>query len=106
MKKFYASLCILGIVLPYWQLLSWVAENGLDMGALIAEAAQTRIGAFAWIDVIISAVVLIGFIIYEGSRIKMNRLWLPIAGTCTIGVSLGLPLFLFLREVHLNSDDL
>ncbi len=76
MKKFYGVLCILGIVLPYWQLLSWVAENGLALSQLIGEATSSRIGAFAWLDVLVSAVVLLAFIVYEGTRIKMNKLWL------------------------------
>jgi putative effector of murein hydrolase len=104
MKKFYGILCVLGIVLPYWQFLSWIAENGLAIDALIAEAVSSRISAFAWLDVIISAVVLFGFIVYEGSRIKMKRLWLAILGTCVVGVSLGLPLFLLLREMHLAKE--
>ena len=61
MKKFYGHLCVVGIVLPYWQLLLWVSENGLDVGRLLAEAASHRISAFAWLDVIVSAVVLFGF---------------------------------------------
>jgi uncharacterized membrane protein YfcA len=31
----------------------------------------------------------------------MSILWLPIAATCLIGVSCGLPLFLYLRERQL-----
>jgi len=101
MKKFYGILCILGIVLPYWQFISWIAENGITMNAFLSEAISSRVSAFAWLDVMVAAIVLIGFVIYEGSRLEMKRLWLPILGTCTVGVSLGLPLFLLLREIHL-----
>ena len=104
MKKFYGFLCVLGIVLPYWQFISWVSENGFAINSLIAEIANSPMSAFAWLDVIVSAVVLIGFVIYEGSRLKMERLWMPIIGTGIVGVSLGLPLFLFLREIHLTKQ--
>ena len=104
MKKFYGILCVLGIVLPYWQFLSWVSENGLAISQLVGEAANSRIGAFAWLDVLVSAVVLLGFIIYEGNRIKMKKIWIPIIGTCIVGVSLGLPLFLLMRETHLSKS--
>lgn len=63
------------------------------------EAAQTRIGAFAWWDVIVSAIVLIGFILYEGKRKSIKYLWVPIVGTFTIGVSFGLPAFHKAKEV-------
>lgn len=81
-------------------------ENGLNVPLLIEESVQTRIGAFAWIDVIVSAIVLLGFILYEGKRIGMDRVWISIIGTFTVGVSLGLPLFLLQRELHLEEQHL
>jgi len=45
---------------------------------------------------------LIGFIRAEGARLKMSRLWLPIVSVLFVGVSLGLPLFLYLRESELE----
>ena len=94
----YLILCLAGIVLPLAQLVPWIANHGIDLIQLMEEAASTRIGAFAWIDVIISAIVLIFFIQSESSRQKIKNIWLPIAGTCLIGVSCGLPLFLLMRE--------
>lgn len=106
MKQFYGILSILGIVLPYWQFVPWLRENGLDLVSLFNEATQLRIAAFAWSDVVVSAVVLLVFIWIEGNRLKMSKLWLPILGTLTVGVSLGLPLFLFLREIQLKNESL
>ena len=102
MKTFYAILCVLGIALPFWQFIPWLMDNGLDIPLLVKEAAQLRIGAFAWLDVIVSAIVLVGFIIAEGRWLNMKYVWLPVVGTCTVGVSLGLPLFLLLREMQLE----
>ena len=100
MKTIYGVLCILGLILPYSQFIPWLLDNGLDLSLLIQQALSLRIGAFAWLDVIISAIALIIFIIMEGRKLFMKHLWLPIVGTCTVGVSLGLPLFLLLRELH------
>jgi hypothetical protein len=80
----------------------WISENGIEINALISEIIDSRITSFAWLDVFLSAVVLIGFVNYEGSRLKMGKLWVPILGTCAVGVSFGLPLFLLLREVQLT----
>lgn len=104
MKKVYGLLCLLGIVLPYSQLVPWMLENGLNIMLLVEEAAQLRIGAMAWLDVIVSALVLITFIFYEGGKLDMSNLWQPVLGTCLVGVSLGLPLFLLLREIHLDNQ--
>jgi Terpene cyclase DEP1 len=54
-------------------------------------------------DVIVSLLVLWTFVLFEGRRLAMARLWLPIAATLIVGVSLGLPLFLYMREVRLEA---
>ena len=101
-KHIYLLLGFLGVVLPYSQFLPWLAENGLNIPLLIEQIATPQIAAFGWLDVIISALVLFVFILTDGRRQKVSRLWLPIAGTLIVGVSLGLPLYLYLREVTLE----
>jgi hypothetical protein len=88
MKKSCGVLYVAGILLPYWQFLIWIAEHGVDVGQLLREASGGRIGAFEWLDVLASGVVLLGFIVYDGRRPQMRRLWMPILGTCLVGVSL------------------
>ncbi|MNV22300.1 hypothetical protein D3C71_1132660 [compost metagenome] len=104
MKYFYGVLSFLGLVLPYSQFIPWVVRNGLDLTLLFEAITSSRIGAFAWMDVLVTAIVLMGFILLEGTRKKMKYLWLPIAGTLLVGPSLGLPLFLFLRQLHLEKN--
>jgi Terpene cyclase DEP1 len=97
----YLSLALVGAILPYSQFLLWFVEHGLNIPLLFAELFSTRMGAFFGLDVLVSAVVLVVFIRREGAKQKMRMLWLPIAATCLIGVSCGLPLFLYLRERQL-----
>jgi len=104
MRWLYLSLAILGALLPYSQFVPWVAAHGLDLPLMIRELFSTRIGAFFGIDVLVSAVVLLAFIGREGATRKMRRLWLPIGATCLIGVSCGLPLFLYMRERDIVGD--
>ena len=99
MIKFYAVMCVLGTVLPYSALVTWAVENGgLDIAAMLAEIAGSRMSLFAWADVLVAALVLIYFIRSEGRQVSISGLWMPIGGTCVVGVSLGLPLFLLMRE--------
>lgn len=98
MKYFYLLCAIAGVIIPYSQFVPWVAEHGLDVRLLAAELFSTRIGAFFGLDVLVAAIALLAFIIWEGRRRNMRMLWLPIAATLTIGVSCGLPLFLYMRE--------
>ena len=102
-KSVYLVFCVLGIVLPYSQFVPWVLEHGLRMGLFFHELFANRIGGFFGMDVLVSAVVLIFFLRREGKRLGVRHLWLPIVGTLTVGVSLGFPLFLYLRERALES---
>lgn len=102
-EKLFLFLCFLGAVLPFSQFLPWVVENGFDMPLFFQELFSTRIAGFFGMDVIVSAVVLFVFIISEGKRLKIPNLWLPVIATLSVGVSLGLPLFLYMREKLLES---
>jgi hypothetical protein len=97
-KVFYAILAAAGAAIPFSQFLPWAAEHGLDARSFVLELFSTRIGAFFGLDVLISAIVLLAFIFREGSRANMTKLWMPAAATVLIGVSCGLPLFLYMRE--------
>jgi hypothetical protein len=94
----YLVLCVLGLVLPYTQFIPWVADHGLDAPRFVAELFANRISAFFGLDVIVASAALIVFVNKEGRRDHVPHLWAPIVGTLAVGVSFGLPLFLYLRE--------
>jgi hypothetical protein len=97
-KTTYLVLCVFGAVLPYWMFVPWLAQNGLNPALFWQHLFANRISGFFAMDVLVSAVVLIGFVQREGSRLGMRRLWLPVAATLLVGVSLGFPLFLYMRQ--------
>ena len=101
-RQFYLIFCVLGLVLPYSQFVPWLLEHGLNGPLFFRELFANRVSAFFAMDVIVSAIVLIWFIQSEGKRLRVRLLWLPTIGTLIVGVSLGLPLFLFLRQVTLD----
>jgi Terpene cyclase DEP1 len=103
LRHLYLLLCLVGTALPYWKLLPWVMEHSLNLSLLCQELFATRIGAFFGLDVVVSAVVLFIFILVEGRRLAMSLLWLPIVATLLVGVSLGFPLFLYLRQRTLDA---
>lgn len=101
-KAIYLVLCFVGLLLPYWQFVPWVRQHGLNLALFIRELFANRISAFFGMDVLVSAVVLIVFMRIESARNKISARWLPILAVLTVGVSLGLPLFLYLRELSLE----
>ena len=101
-KNLYLVLCLAGTVIPYWQLVPFLREHGLDLHLFFDELFSTRIGAFFGLDVIVSSLVLWTLVVIEGRRAGVKYLWVPIVANLTVGVSLGLPLFLYLREERLE----
>jgi hypothetical protein len=77
-------------------------EHGFDFSLLCRQLFANRVSAFFGLDVIVSAVVLFVFIATERRRAAMPHIWLPVIGTLIIGVSFGLPLFLYLRQIRLD----
>src|SRR6267378_2703395 len=101
-RRFYLGLCVFGLLLPNSQFFPWVAEHGLSPRLFIGDLFANGVSAFFGLDVLLSAVVVSWFVVAEGRRIGLRRLWLPIAAVFVVGVSLGLPLFLYQRQVHLE----
>jgi hypothetical protein len=103
LRQVYLVLAAFGLVLPYAHFVPWVVDNGLDARLLLSDLFANGISGFFGTDVIISAIVLLVFVAAESSRLGMRRLWIPVLATLVVGVSCGLPLFLYMRETHLNA---
>ena len=104
MKNLYLALAIIGTVLPYSQFIPFVREHGLDARLFVEQLFATRIGGFFGMDVIVSSLVLWVFVFAEGRRLGIRHLWAPIVANLAVGVSLGLPLFLHMREGRLHAS--
>jgi hypothetical protein len=102
-RHWYLLLCVLGVALPYWQFVPWViAHGGLNMPLFVRDLFANHVSAFFGMDVLISAAVLFVFVGIEGHRVGIRFRWLPVIAVLFVGVSLGLPLFLYIRQVHLD----
>jgi len=101
-KSLYLLFCIVGTVLPYSQLLPFVRAHGLDLRLICEQLFANRISAFFGLDVVVSSLVLWVFVVIEGRRTGVRYLWAPVTASLVVGVSLGLPLFLYLRENRLE----
>jgi hypothetical protein len=54
----YLVMCVVGLVLPYWQFVPWVAAHGLNLRLFVEQMFANRISGFFVLDVLVSAVVL------------------------------------------------
>lgn len=103
LRNIYLVLCVLGTILPYSQFIQFLLTNGPDIQLIFQQLFASNISSFFALDVIVSAIVLVVFIFAEGKRLVMQNLWIPLIATFTVGVSLGLPLFLYMRDIHLEN---
>lgn len=101
-KVLYLLLCIIGAIVPLSFLFQFLREHGLNMRLFFEQLFANSISSFFGTDVIVSAVCLWVFVYFEGRRARVKNLWAPIAASLLVGVSLGLPLFLYLREAGVN----
>jgi hypothetical protein len=93
----FAALAVWGAVHPMYYFLAWFGENGFDLGGMVeAWHANAASSGLVW-DLTIAAVALTVWVLVEAVR---HRHWaglIAIPATFCIGVSCGLPLYLFLR---------
>jgi uncharacterized protein DUF2834 len=101
-KKLYALLCVLGLAIPYYFFLPFLFSNGLDLPLVISQLFGNQVSAFFAADVLVSSVVLWVFIYQETRNRHVPHWWLCIVANLTVGVSLGLPLFLWLRQTEIE----
>jgi hypothetical protein len=106
LRHVYSILFVIGTFLPLTQFWPWFGAHGLDVKLFFTELFSTKIGGFFGLDVIISAIVLLIFASIETARLKIKNAGSVMAAvvfaTLFAGVSSGLPLFLYLRQKHLD----
>ena len=98
LRLIYLALAIWGSIHPMYYFVSWFQENGWDIMAMVdAWHVNDATSGLVW-DLTVAAVALTVFIIAE---VSVRRNWsalIAIPATFCIGVSCGLPLYLFLRS--------
>jgi hypothetical protein len=103
-RPLYLVGAVLGTLLPYAYFAPFLLENGLDISLFVQQLFANHIAAFFGVDVIVSSLVLWVFVFAEGRRRGMRHLWVYVVCNLLVGVSLALPLFLYMREGKLQQD--
>jgi len=100
-KTVYASLCLVGTILPLYQFVPFLREHGLDIRLFVDQLFATPVSGFFGMDVVVSSIVLWVLVFVEGRRAGVKHLWAPVVANLAVGVSMGLPLFLYMRETRI-----
>jgi hypothetical protein len=97
-RTFYLIAAIAGTVIPWLFFGSFFAANGVDLPLFVSSLwVNGAAGGFS-ADVLISIGVFLVWSFIDARRHGMRRWWLMLPATCFVGLSLALPLYLYLRE--------
>ncbi len=97
-RMLYLALAIAGSIWPMYYFVSWFNENSWSIMAMVdAWHANDATSGLVW-DLTIAAVTLTIWVIVEAISRRDWLSLLAIPATYCIGVSCGLPLYLFLRS--------
>jgi hypothetical protein len=98
LRMIYLALAIWGTIHPMYYFIGWFRQNTWDIMAMVeAWHVNAATSGLVW-DLTIAAVALTVWIV---SEVATRRNWgalIAIPATFCIGVSCGLPLYLFLRS--------
>ncbi|MEO0567279.1 MAG: DUF2834 domain-containing protein [Pseudomonadota bacterium] len=97
MKYAFLALAVWGSIHPMAYFIQWFNQNGYDIMAMVdAWHVNAATSGLVW-DLTIAAVALTIWIIWETVQHKDWLRLIAIPATFCIGVSCGLPLYVFLR---------
>ncbi|MBQ2261214.1 MAG: DUF2834 domain-containing protein [Loktanella sp.] len=98
MRNLWLVLAIWGTVHPMYYFIGWFNANTWDIMAMVdAWHANLATSGLVW-DLTVAAVTLTIWAIYEALSRKNYLSLLAVPATFMIGVSCGLPLYLYLRS--------
>ena len=97
-RNLYLVLAVWGAVHPMYYFIQWFQAEGLDLGKMVdAWHVNAASSGLVW-DLTIAAIALTVFIVSEVVTSRNWRTLIAIPATFGIGVSCGLPLYLYLRS--------
>ena len=101
MKRLYLTFAIVGAVFPYYFLVPFVLQFGLDLKLLVELLFANNISTFFAVDFILSCIFFVILMFREANRLKLQKYAiLCCIVLCTIGLSCAFPLFMYFRESH------
>ena len=93
----YLTLCIPGVLIPFAFIIGFFGIPEPTISLFFTSIFVNHVSSAVAGDLLISGVVFFVFLFYEGRRLKMRNLLLFVPATLFVGLSFGLPLFLYFR---------
>jgi hypothetical protein len=97
----FGLLAILGLLLPWYFNLQFMAAGGGLAGFLRAGLANPAVSSLTF-DILIAAGAFLIWMIVESRRLGMRHWWIYIVLTFAVAFAFAFPLFLMMRERKLR----
>lgn len=102
-RSFYLIMAAIGTVVPWLFFGSFFALNGLNIPLFLKSLfANDAAGGFS-ADVLITILIFWVWSRRDAVRNSVAGWWLVLPASCLVGLSLALPLYMYLREKALNN---
>lgn len=97
-RNFYLAMAVAGTIIPWMLFGSFFGQHGADIPLFLQSLfANGAVGGFS-VDVLISIAVFWVWSWRDAAKHKIERWWLVLPASFCVGLSLALPLYLYLRE--------
>lgn len=97
LRSFYLIMCVVGTAVPWYFFGSFFAVNGADASAFLRGLFANGAAAGFSTDVLVSLVVFWVWSFVDARERRVGLWWVTLPAGCLVGLSLALPLYLYLR---------
>ena len=97
LRNFYLLSAAVGTLVPWYFFGSFFALNGFDIPAFVKGLFANGAAAGFSVDVLISILVFWAWSYFDAKERELQNWWLVLPTGCTVGLSLALPLYLYIR---------
>ncbi|MCO6185866.1 DUF2834 domain-containing protein [Rhizobium sp. L1K21] len=98
MRVFYLTMAIIGTVIPWIFFGSYIAANGVNIIGFVRDLFDNDASSGSTADVLIATVVFWVWSFFDARQTNVTKWWFVLPTGICVGLSLALPLYLYLRE--------
>lgn len=102
-ERVFLGLTIVGFVVPNVMVGIYLGRHGLTVGNYLGDWFGTLPASQITVDIGLCALAFLIWSKWEASRVGVERWWLVFPATFLVGLCMGIPLFLLLRERALQT---
>lgn len=99
-RTFYLIMMIVGTIAPWYFFSGFIAEHGAGLGGFVGSMYVNGAAAGAVTDLFLSAAVFWVWSYSDARQKSVSHWWVVVPATLAVGLSLALPLYLWLRAAE------